>query len=145
MHLVRLLYCSESVGPLTLDAVHQILHTAKKRNPSAGVTGFLCFDSRHFLQALEGPATAVNGIYRAISRDARHTNVTLLSYGEIPARAFPQWAMGDADLAQVQREVLRTLTNQLDFLPAALKADQALSLLSHLEALRRASGEADAI
>jgi hypothetical protein len=145
MHLVRLLYCSESVGPLTLDTVHQILHTAKKRNPAAGITGFLCFDSQHFLQALEGPATAVNRIYRAISRDARHTNVTLLGYGEIPARAFPQWAMGDADLAQVERNVLEHLTNQLDFLPAALKADQALALLSHLEALRRASGETDAI
>ncbi len=145
MHLVRLLYCSESVGPLTLDAVHQILHTAKQRNPAAGITGFLCFDYHHFLQALEGPATAVNGIYRAIGRDVRHTKVTLLSYGEIPARAFPQWAMGDADLAKVEREVLKNLTNQLDFHPAALKADQALALLSHLETLRRASGETDAI
>ena len=81
--LVRLLYASRAAAPLTQPVVDSILDQSRRRNPSLGVTGVLCFSDEVFIQILEGGREEVCELYNAIVRDARHAKVRLLVYEEI--------------------------------------------------------------
>ena len=141
MELVRLLYGSNVSQALTLDIVRSIVETAEHRNRSLSITGFLCFDSAHFLQALEGEPRAVNELYHRIVRDPRHKNLFLLGYGRVSQRAFPEWAMGDADVRFLSDHDRAELLPASGFDPEQMSADQGLNLLLALERLRRSARE----
>jgi hypothetical protein len=94
MFLVRLIYASTVNDHLTPADYQSILASSIKNNSEADITGMLACDGRYFLQCLEGSRTAVNRTYSRILNDSRHSNVLLLSYGEISARHFCDWAMG---------------------------------------------------
>ncbi len=94
MKLVRLIYASCLVSPLTKAGVQNILAAAARVNPVAQITGFLCVSPRYALQCLEGPREHVNALYNRIAQDARHTRVELLHYSEPSQRTFAKWHMG---------------------------------------------------
>ena len=145
MKLVRLLYGSRVNQTLTLDIVKSIVASAERRNLALSVTGFLCFDSSHFLQALEGDPQSVNELYHRIARDVRHRDLNLLSYGIISQRAFPQWSMGDADVASLSADEREDLLPPCGFEPMQMSADQGLDLLIALERLRTLASERHAL
>ena len=70
---------------------------AAVRNRRDDVTGLLLFNSRRFLQVLEGPKDAVERIFARIYDDSRHRGVVKLREGAIVAREFGQWAMAYDD------------------------------------------------
>ena len=92
--LVRLMYASRAAESVNHDELVAILKQSKAYNPAAGVTGVLCFSGGIFLQVLEGGRAPLNALYNRIVQDARHREVTLLSYEEIGERCFAGWAMG---------------------------------------------------
>jgi len=94
MSLVRLVYASQLVEPLSRPAIQNILSTSVRRNSAESVTGFLCISPRFALQCLEGPRAAVNAVYGRIVRDDRHHTVTLIRYVDPWRRLFAAWAMG---------------------------------------------------
>lgn len=94
MFLVRLIYASTAVDALTSTDYQNILASSIKNNAALDITGMLCCDGRYFLQCLEGARTVVNRAYSKILKDPRHTDVMLLSYGEVADRHFSEWAMG---------------------------------------------------
>jgi Sensors of blue-light using FAD len=47
-----------------------------------------------FFQVLEGDDAAVDDVYARISRDPRHSKVTLIIREPIAARDFDEWTMG---------------------------------------------------
>ena len=94
MKLVRLIYASSLVGPMSKADIQQILTASQRRNNPIGITGYLCVSPTHALQCLEGDREAVNTLYNLIAADSRHTNVTLLRYVEPWRRLFPVWDMG---------------------------------------------------
>lgn len=101
-HLVRLIYASRSAGPAPIHA-RDILNAARAHNEKHEISGALLVGPSHFLQALEGSRTAVNEVYLRISRDTRHADVTLLSYGRTHVRFWPRWGMkfvSDTELAR---------------------------------------------
>ena len=63
IRLVQLAYASACVGRLQLDTIKSILRKAVETNRKLGITGFLCFDHKSFLQILEGEMRAVNRVY----------------------------------------------------------------------------------
>ncbi|GHC82993.1 BLUF domain-containing protein [Novosphingobium pokkalii] len=69
---------------------------AKGRNASIGLTGALLFTGTHFLQALEGPPTALALMRAAIGEDRRHTALVTLDEGSIPERRFAGWSLAYA-------------------------------------------------
>ena len=73
--LVRLLYASRAAESVDADALGAILKRSKEHNPSAGVTGVLCFcaDAHIFMQVLEGGRSAVSALYNAHRRRTRAT------------------------------------------------------------------------
>ena len=89
----RLISASRPAGSPDPDEILSILETARRKNKTGDVTGLLYFNRRTFLQAIEGTREAVNQLFQCISRDPRHTDVTLLFYAAIQSRAFSDWAM----------------------------------------------------
>ena len=83
--LVSLLYASRTESEIDEALVNSILEHSRTYNLEHGITGILCAYSpgNVFLQLLEGSRTAVNQLYGNIVRDPRHTDVTVLHYGEI--------------------------------------------------------------
>ena len=76
---------------------------SRSRNAGMGVTGFLIYSPRFFLQALEGHAEWVKLTYERIGQDDRHFDVTRLGETAIKTREFGEWDMGFAFYGQLNR------------------------------------------
>ncbi|MDB5689423.1 MAG: blue light sensor protein [Sphingomonas bacterium] len=98
MTVFSLLYASKSIIP-TGEAeaeVDALVGVSRSRNRNADVTGCLIFGGGRFAQVLEGAELAVEDIMASISRDARHTDVTILERGIVAERRFAGWSLGYA-------------------------------------------------
>ena len=91
--LVRLLYVSQPVGPITTTMTTLILEKSAAYNKKENITGVLCQGSGLWLQVLEGERSHVNLLYARIMSDRTHRIVELLSMEEITHRRFGQWSM----------------------------------------------------
>ena len=91
--LVSLTYISAGVSLPTDSELQQLHQKARKRNAELAVTGVLLYSAGTFMQYLEGPADAVEHVWRIICDDPMHRNILEMDRGEIPARLFPEWSM----------------------------------------------------
>ena len=132
--LARLIYASTVTDPLRPETLAALLRQARLRNSLRGMTGFLTFDSRHFLQAIEGSPQALNDLYAGILRDPRHRSVTLLKYARIQSRLFPEWQMGFLSSSAAHRALYAPMMTGPAFDPYVLDGEQAESLLLGLAA-----------
>ena len=130
--LVRLLYASHPAKPLDNGIVDSILETSRKNNPARGITGLLCFGEGLFMQVLEGGRDEVCELYNAIVRDARHANVRLLSYEEIPERRFGSWTMGQVNIAKVNPALLLKYAGKAVLNPFTSSGRASMALLEEL-------------
>ncbi len=128
--LMRLIYASEATRPLGPSDVEALLAHARRNNARRDITGMLLFDSRHFLQVLEGGRRVLSDLYTALAHDPRHRNLLLLGCEAIEQRRFNDWDMGfaaaDASRAQLYRRY--SAAGQLD--PSLLNGTTALALLA---------------
>jgi hypothetical protein len=69
-----------------------------------------------FFQVLEGPEDVLQALYRRISADKRHTQVTKIIWEPIAERAFDAWTMG---FHQVSRVDLAGIAGVNDFFGGA--------------------------
>ncbi len=92
--MIRLLYISTSRTPVTAPMLADILRTSRRNNVRCDVTGLLIVGGKRFLQALEGPESAVQATFDRIDGDPRHFAVVQLAREGITTRQFPSWAMG---------------------------------------------------
>ena len=108
----QLVYGSSAPRLLPREDVLDILRASRRNNPTVGVTGALLYADGNFMQVLEGPAEAVDGVYRRVQRDPRHHGVLTLLDTAAAERAFPDWSMGFVhgdDLSAEDRESTRSL------------------------------------
>ena len=73
--------------------VNDILTKSRAKNPAAGITGNLIYHADLFLQLLEGPHSAVNGLYEKILTDNRHADIVKLRDANFNRRLYASWAM----------------------------------------------------
>jgi len=97
--LTRLIYISRSVGPQTTTVTTQILETARSYNKAHNLTGVLCQGKGLYMQVLEGERSIVNGLYRRIVADNRHSQAEIVHFGEVKSRQFKDWAMALVNLS----------------------------------------------
>lgn len=140
--LVRLLYVSRANQDHTESLVEEILQTARQRNPGHGITGVLCSGGNLFLQAIEGGRSQVNALYNQIQRDARHRDVTLLSYQEIRERRFGGWTMGQVRLDRLNPSVVLKYSELPELDPYQVSGEVSLALLEELMATAAIIGRA---
>jgi hypothetical protein len=91
----RLMYRSHCLlDPAERSAqLGEIFTTARRHNQAAGITGALMLTDDAFVQVLEGDEEEVRRLYRRISADPRHDQVSLLRDDPVPGRVFGRWAM----------------------------------------------------
>ena len=130
--LVRLLYASRPVAPLTTAVVDSILAQSRAHNPRLGITGVLCYSQDLVLQVLEGSRDAVCELYNTIVRDERHDHVRILSYEEIAERRFGNWTMGHVDVTTVNPSLLLKYAELPVLNPFSCSGKASLALLDEL-------------
>lgn len=133
--LVRCLYASRSVEPLSTSVLDTLLAQCLRKNPAQGITGLLCYTDDLFVQLIEGGRDAVCDLYNTIARDGRHRNVRLLAYEEITERRFANWSMGQVNFRDINSALLLKYSEKAVFDPFAAPARATLSLLEELIAI----------
>lgn len=98
MNLHQLVYYSRNTvsgdSRAMLQELRQIVSVSQRNNARDGITGALIFDKTWFLQVLEGDAAAITRTYDRISKDSRHSTVTLMEKKAVGERRFADWSMG---------------------------------------------------
>jgi hypothetical protein len=139
--LVRLLYASRATDPQS-SAIDDILVQSRQGNPSAGITGILCYGGGIFLQAIEGGRNAVSDLFSHIQRDLRHKDVVLLHYEEISERRFSGWTMGQVNMSKVNISILLKYAEKPELDPYSVSGKVSLALLEELMATASIIGRA---
>jgi hypothetical protein len=130
--LSRLIYASEVANDLTPEGLQTLLATARRCNRLHDVSGMLVFDSKYFLQAIEGSRASLSQLYSNLVRDARHKRLLLLSFESIEQRIFSDWTMGFAAADASHKRLYLRHGPSARFDPYQLKASGALALLTEL-------------
>lgn len=128
--MLQLVYISSSVGK---PEIALILATSRRNNARDGITGLLYTDGVRFLQALEGPAEAVEAAFARIKPDPRHRAVVTLSRRTVETREFGPWQMahraagadGAATLSEVAPLLARTHANVRATFDGFMRIDRA--------------------
>lgn len=130
--LHRLIYCSRQLAETRDwdDHVETVLAVSIRNNRRDGLTGLLLCHGGWFVQALEGPASAVSATYGRILVDPRHHSPQVLVSSPATERAFPQWSMCARRLSPLNAAVIGLLRAGAPFDPRGLDGDDALALLS---------------
>lgn len=92
--LHEVIYVSDrATGLSDHTIIDEIVLPSGNKNRRLDITGCLWFSKNRFLQILEGPREAVEGVYSAILRDNRHTNIQTISSSPVTNRSFSRWGM----------------------------------------------------
>jgi len=139
--LIRLIYASETAAPMGPTEVQALLSLARRKNRLRDITGLLVFDSRYFLQVLEGDREAVSELYCRLAQDVRHRRLTLMQADPIDQRRFVDWSMGFVAADALGRGLMLRHGSSSHFDPFQLRASSALALLTELGQTTRADVE----
>ncbi len=96
-HLIHLIYCSSAKHAFSRSELSVLLINARRKNAQRGITGILLYSDGSFFQVLEGERDNVDMLFKIISGDERHKNVTVIIRESIAKRAFGDWTMGYSD------------------------------------------------
>jgi hypothetical protein len=97
--LIRLTYASLLAAHCDGACIDEIVAKAAPSNQARGITGILAVDGNRVFQILEGPETAVAGLYDHILKDDRHTGVVEIDRAPIDALHFQNWGMVKRSMA----------------------------------------------
>jgi len=141
--LVRCLYASRPIEPLTGAFLERILEQSRKNNPALGITGLLCVSKDLFIQVIEGGRDEVCDLFNAIVRDDRHQQVRLLIYEEIAERQFGNWTMAQVNISNLNPAMLLKYFKHAELDPFDCSGKATLALLSDLIATGAILGHRD--
>lgn len=130
--LIRLIYASETAATMGPAEVESLLADARRKNHLHDITGLLVFDSRHFLQVLEGGRQAISDLYGRLAQDPRHQRILLLQAEPIGQRSFVGWSMGFVAADALGRTKMLRHGSSSQFNPFQMTASAALALLTEL-------------
>jgi hypothetical protein len=88
------IYISVASELMNDDELENILASSRGNNEKNKLTGVLLFGNGTFIQLLEGERQDVDQTFRKIKTDRRHLDITVIAWGELTERCFPEWYMG---------------------------------------------------
>ena len=112
----RILYVS-TADMLDDGIIGDILKGAAQHNQQTGISGFLLYNGRNFLQLIEGGDAAIGSLMDRIEVDPRHDGVARLYDAAIGERCTPDWSMHRVLTGQQHEQRmdgLRAVLPQLD-------------------------------
>lgn len=131
--LKEIIYCSQLAPGYDLKEVYKILHRSRENNETIGVSGYLIYGSRNFMQVIEGPEVSINGLWKKISEDPRHENIKTMSEKMIKNLSYQTWSMGFANLTENLHPTLKEILDEVgllgDFNPYVLDSKRGLKIL----------------
>jgi hypothetical protein len=137
VELIQCIYMSAAAEAMDSDALRTLLAKARRNNERSGLSGMLLYAGGSFFQVLEGPARAVDAVYRRIQADPRHDSIVLLVREPIKERSFEDWTMG---FYQASADEAGSLPGLNDFLcahPSAADETASGRARELLDAFRR--------
>jgi len=94
MNLHSAIYISKVTPLFKTDMLPSIIEKSQINNGNLNITGYLYFESGHFLQYLESPnKTALDQLIRAIDNDSRHRIIKCIYSPNTHKRRFKSWNM----------------------------------------------------
>lgn len=136
--LISVVYVSSAVKQFSAEALVELLRRSRERNTREGISGMLLHRSGNFIQAVEGPAPAIDALLERIGRDKRHSGIITIIRRPIGQREFGDWTMGFDELTD---ERLADVPGYSDFLRRAdsgpLGADEAHIALRMLDRFKQ--------
>lgn len=132
MHLVRLIYSSEADSSITKDVVKDIHTNAMNNNSKECISGMLCFNSKYFIQCLEGDYEKISHLYSKIIKDQRHHNVLLLHFDQIETRAFAGWSMAYMGEYLFAKEIILKYSSEDSFNPRNFLGEKSNLLVTSI-------------
>ena len=112
MSLFRLIYKSTSTEKVDFELLSSLMASSEVHNKPLEVTGMLLATKNKFLQILEGERDSINIVYHNITKDKRHTNISLLSFDPIEDRFFKQWSMKAVSLYETGKGLINLLKDK---------------------------------
>ena len=88
----HIFYSSQACG-LNEKQFDLLVQRAVQKNQDLAIRGAIAWDGGIITQILEGPAEAVDSLYRTIRSDQRHTGVVLLIRADITASQFRDFGL----------------------------------------------------
>ena len=95
----QLVYISTGSPELTEGDVADIVEVSQRENADRGLTGFLIYNGRNFLQLLEGDPGAIETLMKALVEDHRHSGIVRIEDVSIEDRRFSDWTMQRLELS----------------------------------------------
>ncbi len=132
MPLSRLIYASTHEIDTGTKDILNILVQARKGNVKRGITGLLLYDTRFFMQWLEGDRDMVGEVLQRIFTDDRHSHPVILAYNEVHKREFFEWHMAYVNMQGVESSLIFKYFSSQEFDPYSLSATGALEFLREL-------------
>ena len=130
--LVRIIYCSTAAEGVDIDEFRRILTTAQKNNAARDLTGMLMFNSRIFLQVLEGDRKEVNKLYNTLEQDPRHKDLMILKYERAESRNWAEWSMSFAPASEASRSIYLKYSVRSQFNPYVMEGDAVEKMMEEL-------------
>lgn len=131
--MLSLIYVSTASPALERAKVEALAARAAAANAELRLTGLLVWNTRHFMQLLEGDSRTIHALMERIGSDTRHRDIAFLRHEERQSRECPDWYM------QALETPLAGAGSASDFaarLPADMGADTRLLFTSFASALK---------
>jgi len=106
-------YTSLASLDLTARDIEDIHRTAVELNALDGITGVLVFNGTHFLQVIEGSASAIDDLVERLRRDRRHSSLEIRDERTIAERSFPDWSMELVQVSSIYFEAKDALSERI--------------------------------
>ncbi len=135
----QLVYYSTALRLFTDDELLAILEPARAANAEAGITGMLLYVDGNFIQALEGPARALDRLFARIEADSRHRGVLKAFEMPIRRRNFAELPMGFRNMAKSETAGIADPTDLL-LLPSQARPAASGAALHLLATFNRVIG-----
>lgn len=103
--LYHLVYVSKYNADIGYGVLREIFTVSEQNNAKKGITGFLCYGKGEFWQYIEGAKNEIIALLAKLKGDHRHSEVTVISEGDISTRQFTHWAMHCASFESVSRHL----------------------------------------
>ncbi len=132
MSLARLIYASSHQIETGTKDILNLLVQAREANIKRGITGLLLYDTRFFMQWLEGDRDMVSEVLQRIFTDNRHTHPVILAYAAVYKRDFSEWSMGYVNMQGVESSVIFKYFPSQEFAPYSLSAEAAIDFLKEI-------------
>lgn len=130
--LTRIYYCSTATEGVGVEDFKQILETAQRNNTARDLSGMLTFNSRIFLQVLEGHRERINDLYNTLEKDPRHEKLMILKYERISQRDWADWSMAFAAANAANRATYLKYSISSRFDPYVMDGDAVEAMMQDM-------------